>query len=82
MKRKLTVLTVLVLLLGFGMVGSAFAGKLQMQLSQESTLEQIMKRGVMRVGMDTFVPWAMKSLKGPERKVCLSMLMRFFLGAV
>jgi len=64
MMRKRTVLTVLILLLGLGLVGNATAGKLQNQLSQESTLEQIMKRGVMRVGMDTFVPWAMKDKTG------------------
>jgi polar amino acid transport system substrate-binding protein len=64
MKRKLTVLTVLIMVLGLGLVGNATAGKLQNQLSQESTLEQIMKRGVMRVGMDTFVPWAMKDKTG------------------
>ena len=44
--------------------GFAMAGKLQQQLAQESTLEQIMQRGVMRVGMDTFVPWAMKDKTG------------------
>jgi polar amino acid transport system substrate-binding protein len=64
MMGKRTFLTILVLLLGFGLAGNAFAGKLQMQLSQESTLEQIMKRGVLRVGMDTFVPWAMKDKTG------------------
>jgi polar amino acid transport system substrate-binding protein len=41
-----------------------FAGKLQNELVKESTLEQIMKRGVLRVGMDTFVPWAMKDKTG------------------
>ena len=46
------------------MAGSASAGKLQMQLTQESTLEKVMKRGVLRVGMDTFVPWAMKDKTG------------------
>ncbi len=40
------------------------AGKLQNQLSQESTVEQIMKRGVLRVGMDTFLPWAVKGKDG------------------
>jgi polar amino acid transport system substrate-binding protein len=40
------------------------AGKLQRELVAESTLEQIMKRGTIKVGMDTFVPWAMKSKKG------------------
>lgn len=64
MKRKMTILTALVLVLGISLAGSAIAGDLQMQLSKESTLEQIMKRGVLRVGMDTFVPWAMKSKTG------------------
>jgi polar amino acid transport system substrate-binding protein len=64
MKRNLAVLTAMFLMLGLCLAGSATAGELQMKLSKESTLEQIMKRGVMRVGMDTFVPWAMKSKKG------------------
>jgi len=64
MKRTMTVLTALVLVLGLCLAVSATAGELQMQLTKESTLEQIMKRGVMRVGMDTFVPWAMKSKTG------------------
>jgi polar amino acid transport system substrate-binding protein len=40
------------------------AGKLQMQLVEESTVEQVIKRGVLKVGMDTFVPWAMKDKTG------------------
>ena len=42
----------------------SLAGKLQQQLQSESTIEQILKRGVLRVGMDTFVPWAMKDKTG------------------
>lgn len=42
----------------------AFSGNLQHQLSSESTIEQILKRGTMRVGMSTFVPWAMKDKTG------------------
>jgi polar amino acid transport system substrate-binding protein len=30
----------------------------------ESTVEQVMKQGVLRVGMSTFVPWAMKDKTG------------------
>jgi len=33
-------------------------------LETESRLEQVMKRGVLRVGMSTFVPWAMKDKTG------------------
>ena len=64
MKKKATIFTVLMLVMGFFLAGSISAGELQMQLTKESTIEQIMKRGVLRVGMDTFVPWAMKSKTG------------------
>jgi len=40
------------------------AGELQQKLVQESTVEQVLKRGVLRVGMSTFVPWAMKDKTG------------------
>ena len=43
---------------------SSVAANLQQQLQSESTIEQILKRGVLRVGMDTFVPWAMKDKTG------------------
>jgi polar amino acid transport system substrate-binding protein len=42
----------------------AYAGQLQQQLVQESTIEQVQKRGVLQVGMDTFVPWAMPDKNG------------------
>jgi len=43
---------------------TALAGTTQKQLLKESTVEQVLKRGVLRVGMSTFVPWAMKDKKG------------------
>ncbi len=43
---------------------SAPAATLQQQLVQESTVEKIVKNGVLRVGMDTFQPWAMKDKTG------------------
>ena len=42
----------------------AIAGDIQQQLVQESTIEQVIKRGILRVGMSTFVPWAMKDKTG------------------
>jgi len=36
----------------------------QRKLVAESAIEQIAKRGVIKVGMDVFVPWAMKDKKG------------------
>ncbi|UCG64734.1 MAG: transporter substrate-binding domain-containing protein [Deltaproteobacteria bacterium] len=47
-----------------GMVGISLAGKIQKQLVDESTIEQVIRRGAMRVGMSTFVPWAMKDKTG------------------
>jgi polar amino acid transport system substrate-binding protein len=46
------------------MAGPLSAGPLQKQLVEESTLEQVLQRGVLRVGMDTFVPWAMRDKTG------------------
>jgi len=65
MKKRLSFLQLfIVVALIVGFVGTATAGKLQQQLTQESTLEKIVKRGVLRVGMSTFVPWAMKDKTG------------------
>ncbi len=44
--------------------GTAFAGETGTALSRESVIEKIQKQGVLRVGMSTFVPWAMKDKKG------------------
>ncbi|MCJ7595659.1 MAG: transporter substrate-binding domain-containing protein [Desulfobacterales bacterium] len=44
--------------------GMALAGNIQQQLTDESGLEQVLKRGILRVGMSTFVPWAMKDKTG------------------
>lgn len=65
MKPRLVLLPVLIIfLLTIGFSGSALAGKLQQQLVQESAVEQILKKGVLKVGMSTFVPWAMKDKTG------------------
>ena len=51
-------------LVGLSLVGTASAGEIQQKLVRESTLEQILQRGTLRVGMSTFVPWAMKDKTG------------------
>jgi len=42
----------------------AAAGEIQRKIAAESIIEQVAKRGTIRVGMDVFVPWAMKNKKG------------------
>jgi polar amino acid transport system substrate-binding protein len=44
--------------------GSAYTAEVRQQLTAESTLEHVLKRGVLRVGMSTFVPWAMQDKTG------------------
>ena len=61
---KRCALTVVLAVSALVLAGSAMAGKIQQELIQESTVEQIMKRGTLRVGMSTFVPWAMKDKTG------------------
>lgn len=65
MRKRVWIVSMLFLsTLALGAAASVFAGEMQQKLIEESTIEQIMKRGVLRVGMDVFVPFAMKDKKG------------------
>ena len=63
-KSKISMALLWVLSAVWIITGYVFAGEIQQQLVQESTIEQVMKRGILRVGMSTFVPWAMKDKTG------------------
>lgn len=60
MKLKF-VLFAVVMILSAGISGAGDKGK---SLSEGSVIESIQKKGVIRVGMSTFVPWAMKDKTG------------------
>jgi polar amino acid transport system substrate-binding protein len=62
--RRLCLRGVLLVLLLTAIASPVFAGKIQQQLVKESALEQVLKRGTLRVGMSTFVPWAMRDKTG------------------
>ncbi|MBM9606313.1 transporter substrate-binding domain-containing protein [Desulfopila inferna] len=65
MKKPLWIMQVIALFtLVFCLAGLGSAASIQQQLARESTLESIIRSGVIRVGMDTFLPWAMKSTSG------------------
>jgi polar amino acid transport system substrate-binding protein len=64
MRKRLVWTVFAAIILGLVMTPGAWAGKLQKQLVAESTINQILKRRAIRVGMDTFVPWAMKDKTG------------------
>ncbi len=55
---------VLIFVMVLGFAASGWCGEIQQKLVQESTIDQIARRGTLRVGMDVFVPWAMKDKKG------------------
>jgi len=62
--RQAILILVTVLVMSTAFAGAAAAGKIQQDLTAESTIENALKRGVLRVGMSTFVPWAMKDKTG------------------
>jgi polar amino acid transport system substrate-binding protein len=65
MKRHSIPLTIfLAIILVFAVTTSTYSASIQQDLVRESTVEKVVKRGVLKVGMSTFVPWAMKDKKG------------------
>ena len=61
MKRFLVFLMVSALVL---LSAPVMADNVRLELSQQSTLDQVLKKNRIRVGFSTFVPWAMKSKTG------------------
>jgi len=64
MNKNTVFKTLPVIILFLMLTGSVLAGQIQHQLIQESVVEKVMQKGVLRVGMDTFVPWAMRDKTG------------------
>ena len=63
-KLRRTLLCTFALFIYFAIAMPASAAELQKQLTAESAIEAAMKRGKLRVGMSTFVPWAMRNKEG------------------
>ncbi len=61
--RKIAVILTLALTLALFAAPGAQAAT-RAELAKESTLEQVLQRGVLRVGFSTFVPWAMQDKRG------------------
>lgn len=61
-KRNVLILSFALFILVMSTI--AHGATTQQQLAAESTVEQVIKRGVLRVGMDIFQPWAMKNKTG------------------
>ncbi len=63
-RLKTLILTLVAVVLSMNYNLFAVAGEIQQQLVKESTIDQIVRRGTLKVGMDIFVPWAMKDKQG------------------
>ena len=65
MKKQRWMKAVVVVFLAAALLATtAYGSDLQRQLTRQSMLEQVLQRGALRVGMSTFVPWAMKDKNG------------------
>ena len=63
-RRLFTLLTVALLTLAIWLPSPARAQSANQQLAAGSVLETIKKRGAIKVGMSTFIPWAMRDKNG------------------
>jgi polar amino acid transport system substrate-binding protein len=66
MKPRLTgtIIAVACMLLAFSVPAAFAASNVQKELAQGSTIEKVLRSGKLKVGMATFVPWAMQSKTG------------------
>ena len=63
-KRVITVATAIMMALVFCLAGSVAADDINKQLTKSSIIDKVMRKGKLRVGLATFVPWAMQDKKG------------------
>lgn len=64
MKKILSALCALLLLGAWAPAPAAAESKARAELVEDSAMAQALRRGALRVGMDTFVPWAMPDKNG------------------
>lgn len=64
MKFRFLVLCIIIASFISCSAGTSDDVSVQQELVKESTIEKVIQRGVIKVGMDTFLPWAMKDKNG------------------
>ncbi len=63
-KHFLLKMNIIVLIMIFCFAGAVLAADVQKELRKASTIEKVIRNGKLKVGMSTFVPWAMQSKTG------------------
>ena len=63
-KRVITMATAVLVALMFCFTGPAAADEINQELAKSSIIDKVMRKGTLRVGLSSFVPWAMQDKKG------------------
>ncbi|MFQ5485846.1 MAG: hypothetical protein ACE5DO_11020, partial [Desulfobacterales bacterium] len=64
-KRSIpAMITAFIMIMMFCFAGSVWADKINKQIAKSSTIDKVMRKGKLRVGLSSFVPWAMQDKKG------------------
>ena len=60
----MTIVTTVLVTMMFCVVGTVVADDINQELAKSSIIDKVMRKGTLRVGLSSFVPWAMQDKKG------------------
>ncbi|MBC2744232.1 MAG: hypothetical protein HGJ93_14610 [Desulfosarcina sp.] len=63
-RRVLAITTAVLMTLMFCLAGSVSADDINKQIAKSSIIDKVMRKGTLRIGLSSFVPWAMQDKKG------------------
>lgn len=63
-RHGLAIATTVLMALMFCLAGAVSADDINKQIAKASTIDKVMRKGTLRVGLSSFVPWAMQDKKG------------------
>jgi polar amino acid transport system substrate-binding protein len=64
MRNKLNWMVILTIMITLGVTGMLWADKINQDLVKSSVIERVIRNGKLRVGVSSFVPWAMQDKEG------------------
>ena len=64
MRNRMHLTAVVAVIIILGMVGGAWADKINQDLAKSSVIDRVIRSGKLRVGLSSFVPWAMQDKEG------------------
>lgn len=64
MKKMMMITTTALMVVMFCLAGPVAADDINKQLAKSSIIDKVMRKGTLRVGLSSFVPWAMQDKKG------------------